>query len=213
MTLPEMLIGLTLGLFISAALLTMWLQLQSATLKALEYARLNRDLQTIGAFMVSDIRRAGYRAWSPDSGLALTANPFMSAANAISIDRAADNETENSCLIYSYDLNQDGQAGGIVNERFGFRLVDQAIEMRIGGTDFNCRQGSWQKITRPGTVIDTLQFTSIRKPLYPTTGCTAGHACITRQHITIRFSGHLDAQPTQSITIQQSVTVANDRIS
>ena len=213
MTLPELIIGLAIGLFISAGLLAMWLTLQDSTLKALEFARLNRDLQAIGDVMTDDIRRAGYRAWSPDSGLDIAVNPFMTAPYAVTIDRADASEAENSCLTYAYDVNQDGQMGGSINEAFGFRLHDQAIEMRIGGVIFNCRQGSWQDISQADTVIDTLQFSATLVPVYPSTGCVTGHPCITRYLITIQLSGHLNTQPTQIVTIERTVRIANDFIS
>jgi len=213
MTLVELLIGLSIGLFISVGLLAMWLTLQASTLKALELARLNRDLQAIGDVMSDDIRRAGYRAWSMDSGLDITVNPFMTAPYALTIDRANTNEAAASCLTYAYDLNQDGQPGGAFNEAFGFRLHDQAIEMRIGGMPFNCRQGSWQDITQPDTVIDTLSFTLDLVPLYPSGGCVSGQPCITRRLVTLQLSGHLSAQPTQIVTIERSVRIANDHIS
>lgn len=213
MTLPELIIGLAIGLFISVGLLAMWLTLQESTLKALEIARLNRDLQAIGDVMADDIRRAGYRAWSPDSGVDITINPFMTAPYAVTIDRANGAESEDSCLTYAYDLNQDGQIGGTINEGFGFRLHDQAIEMRIGGTIFNCQQGSWQDITQADTTIDGLLFTTAVIPIYPSTGCIAGQPCITRRLITIQLNGHLNAQPGQIVTIERTVHIANDRIS
>lgn len=213
MTLPELLIGLSIGLFISVGLLAMWLTLQESTLKALELARLNHDLQAISDLMADDIRRAGYRAWSPDSGLDISINPFMSAPYAITLDHAGAAEAEDSCLTYGYDLNQDGQAGGSVNEAFGFRLHDQAIEMRVGGAVFNCQQGSWQDITQSDTVIDTLIFTLDPVPLYPAAGCVAAQPCITRRLVTIQMSGHLSAQPAHIVSIQQAVRIANDRIS
>ena len=88
LTTVELLVGLVVGLFISAGLLTMWLKLQTSTLNALAYARLNQDLRAITTVMANDIRRAGYRAWSPNSGIDITANPFMTSPNAIAIDRS-----------------------------------------------------------------------------------------------------------------------------
>jgi type II secretory pathway component PulJ len=212
LTTVELLVGLAVGLFISAGLLAMWLKLQTSTLNALAYARLNQDLRAITTVMANDIRRAGYRAWSPDSGIDITVNPFMTAPNAIAIDRSDASESLASCLTYSYDLNQDGLPGGDVNEYFGFRLHAGAIEMRIGGMPFNCHAGTWQDITQAGTVIDRLHFSLQQRPVYPPGTCISAQPCVTARLVVIELSGHLTAQPTRIIDITRSIQIANDQI-
>lgn len=212
LTTVELLVGLVVGLFISAGLLTMWLKLQTSTLNALAYARLNQDLRAISTVMANDIRRAGYRAWSPDSAVDVTVNPFMTAPDDIVIDRFDAGEAPASCLTYSYDLNQDGLPGGGVNEHFGFRLHAGAIEMRVGGMPFNCHAGAWQDITQAGTIIDRLHFSLLQRAVYPPGGCIPAQPCITARLVVFELSGHLAAQPTRIIDITRSIHIANDRI-
>lgn len=144
----DLLIGLAIGLVITAGMLTMWLQLQSAALNALAAIRFHQDLHALSHVMTNDIARAGYWAWTPATGAAISANPFMTPTHTIQIDRASNTEIDNSCITYSYDLNQDGEVGGTMIEQFGFRLHNQAIEMRTGGTGFSCQSGIWQDIMR-----------------------------------------------------------------
>lgn len=209
-TILEMMIGLSLGLIISAGMLAMWLKLQSSTVGALQQSRLHQDLRAISHVMASDIRRAGYWGWSPDQGLDITQNPFISAGNNIHIDRANAGEAGNSCLTYSYDADHDGQVGHSTMEQFGFRLHDQAIEMRTGGAEFNCQSGRWQDITQSGTIITGLSFTLQQKTILPVTGCSAAQTCLRRRLLQFTISGHLQSRPEQVITVREQIRIRND---
>jgi type II secretory pathway component PulJ len=206
-------IGLLIGLIISGTMLSTWLNMQTSALTALQQSRLHQDLRAINYIMVRDIRRAGYWGWTPDSGIAVTENPFMTTANNINIDRADNNETDASCLTYSYDLDHDGLVGATSVEQFGFRLHDQAIEMRTGGTTFSCRDGLWQDITQTGTIITSLRFSMHNEIIAPTTGCNPGQTCIRRRLVNISLTGHLQSRPDQSITLEEQISIRNDHLS
>lgn len=209
----DLLIGLSIGLIISASLLAIWLQLQISTSKSLSLIRFNQDLQAIIHVMAGDIRRAGYWAWTPLSMQPISQNPFMTPTNAITIDKANATETDASCLIYSYDLNQDGQLGGALVEQFGFRLHNQAIEMRTGGSTFSCSAGSWQDISQTDLVITTLNFSIENKIIYPITGCVTALPCITRQLLSITLIAHSASHAAQTTTLKHTITIRNDLLS
>jgi type II secretory pathway component PulJ len=213
LTLLELMIGLLIGIFISSSMLTMWLKLQASALGALQQSRLHQDLRAIKHVMASDIRRAGYWGWSPDSALKITQNPFMTAVNDILIDQANDAEASASCLTYSYDRNHDGLVGNSNIEQYGFRLHQQAIEMRTGGTEFNCRAGQWQDITQAGTIITHLTFIMEDKNIYPAAGCNPGAPCQRQRLLTIQLTGHLQSQPEQAITLEEQIRIRNDYVS
>lgn len=201
-----------IGLIISGSLLAMWLNLQSKTLLALQQSRLHQDLRAINHVMVHDIRRAGYWAWTPASPLALTQNPFMTADNDLQINQASATESSDSCLTYSYDRNHDGLIGDGNVEQFGFRLHDQAIEMRTGGSVFNCHAGNWQDITQAGTVITILTFTLENAAIFPPAGCLSGQACQTQRRINIRLRGHHQSRPELAITLEEQIRIRNDHL-
>jgi len=209
-TLIELLIGLLLALIISGSLLALWLKLQAATLQSLQQSRLHQDLRAINHVMARDIRRAGYWGWTPDSNITLTQNPFMSAANDIIIDRADNHEPEASCLTYSYDANRDGLLGAGNTEQFGFRLHEQAIEMRTGGSAFNCHTGLWQDITQTGTIITDLRFTLQGRAVVPAAGCSPEQTCLIQRLLHIRLSGHLQDRPEQAVTLEEQINIRND---
>jgi len=212
LTTIELMIGLAIGLFISGSMLSMWINLQSSALVALQQSRLHQDLRAINHVMARDIRRAGYWAWSPDSNVSITENPFMMAINNIQIGRANNTETSASCLTYSYDRNRDGLVSSGNIEQFGFRLHNQAVEMRTGGSPFNCQQGLWQDISQHGTVITDLTFTLQNENIFPSTGCNPNQTCLKRRLVNIHLTGHLQTQPDQSITLEEQIRIRNDSL-
>lgn len=211
-TIVEMMIALSLGLIISSGMLATWLKLQKSAVGALQQSRLQQDLRAISHIMAADVRRAGYWGWSPELGLAIIQNPFMSAENDIHIDRVNTTEADHSCLTYSYDVDRNGQVGQTMVERFGFRLHDQAIEMRTGGIEFNCQSGKWQDITRSGTIITELIFTMQQETILPATGCSAAQMCLRRRLLMFTISGYLQTRPAQVITVREQVRIRNDAL-
>ena len=207
-----MMIALSLGLIISTGMLATWLELQKSAVGALQQSRLQQDLRAISHIMANDVRRAGYWGWSPQLGLAIMLNPFMSAENDIHIDRASTTEADRSCLTYSYDVDRNGQVGQSMVEQFGFRLHDQAIEMRTGGIQFNCQSGQWQDITRSGTIITELLFTMQQQTILPATGCSAAQICLRRRLLVFTISGYLQTRPAQVITVRGQARIRNDAL-
>lgn len=210
LTLIELIIGMTIGSLISGSLLAMWLNLQSSTIKALQQSHLHQDLRAIHYIMTRDIRRAGYWKWAPGSGLLPENNPFITAANNINIDKTNSSETNDSCLTYSYDRNNDGMVSKNNNEQYGFRLHNQAIEMRIGGAVFNCQSGNWEDITQGDTVITTLSFTLQETYVDSSTNCNTTPYCRIQRLVHMRISGYHNAYPELSITLEENIRIRND---
>ena len=212
LTLLELMTGLLIGLIVSGAMLAMWIKLQSSALGTLQQSRLHQDLRAITHIMANEIRRAGYWGWSPDSSLDITQNPFMSAANNLLVDQANTTEADASCLTYSYDRDHNGQVGGASIEQFGFRLHNQAVEMRTGGAEFNCQSGQWQDITQNGTIITGLTFTLQEDTIYPASGCNPGQTCLSRRLVHFRLTGHLQSRPGHIVTLEERIRIRNDRL-
>lgn len=68
-----------------------------------------------------------------------------------------DDERPFSCVLYAYDRNRNGRIDiDADDERFGFRLRNQALERRVGGR--SCKQNGWHDISEPDHRLTTLEF-------------------------------------------------------
>jgi len=113
-TLIEMMIAMVLGLFVTGAIISVFLTSVKTNTENLKMIRLNQELRGVMTFMVDELKRAGYSA-DPDN------NSFINAFDASTA----------SCILYSYDENNDGilnTAAPAPIEKFGFRLVENEIK-------------------------------------------------------------------------------------
>ena len=136
LSLIELMIGITVALFIAAAGGSMLVgQLREHRALALE-ARLTQDLRTAADLITRDLRRAGY--WG-NAGAVAGTNPYA----ALTPDTATADAVS---LRYSMDATENNVVDG--NEQFGFRLRAGAIELQLGA-------GNWQALTDAGTLTVT----------------------------------------------------------
>ena len=178
LSLIELMIGLAIGLFITAiggALLASHVRENRSLL--LE-ARLMQDLRTAADMITRDLRRAGYWAgatsavWSPGV-TAVISNPY----GAVSPSSAASDAV---AFRYSRDSTENNAVDS--NEEFGFRLNSGAIEMRLGA-------GGWQALTDAGTLTVTAFSVTTGVERIPLEGacskaCTAAStACPPQQEV------------------------------
>ncbi|MFP4280741.1 MAG: prepilin-type N-terminal cleavage/methylation domain-containing protein [Halochromatium sp.] len=144
LSLVEVMIGLTVGLLIMLSALTLYTVNLRYAVDLLGAARLNAELRAAMDMMVTDIRRAGF------GGQAFT-EPHFSDLELYE---------DGSCLVFTYDANQDGvlrqkadDASGSY-ELFGFKVDDHLLKVRQGGGDLSaCNSGGqWHGLTDPATV-------------------------------------------------------------
>lgn len=171
MTLTGLMIGMTLGTLVLSGISTLYLLSVQGSTDTLRAIRLNQELRSVIELMQQDIRRAGY--WAAAHTEDPAENPFQSEIAAINNDLsigAALGEPDASCLVYSYDLNDNGAIGVCDGcalseapfdaapydqsnvEMFGFRLRNGAVQMRARRANqseiaFDCRSGWWEAIT------------------------------------------------------------------
>lgn len=222
-SLTELMIGSAVGLLVIAGAAQLYLLNLRATSDNLRISRLNQELRATLDLLHNDLRRAGYWALEPDSGDPAD-NPFQSAGNRVRLGHVT-GEADDSCILYSYDLNSDqlvgvgaagtpGLATTAVNlEQFGFRLRDGVIQMRNGGSSFDCTTGSWQAITDPDTEITTLQFTLMEtcsNLLDTTQTCLSGEPALLARRIGIAIDGRSRSDNAVSQQLTSTVTIAND---
>ncbi|WP_158967088.1 prepilin peptidase dependent protein B [Paraglaciecola sp. L3A3] len=121
-------------------------------------SRLEEEVNAVMAVISQDIKRLGYLGLTEDLVVDPTIfiNPF---ANSLVISEFP-KEDKNSCITFAYDRDQNGLLDNkVINEQFGFRLKDKAIEIRVDG--YQCTESYWQDLTDSKVVkITKLEFTS-----------------------------------------------------
>ena len=181
LSIVELMVGITIGLFILAgATMVLTTQLGDNRRLLLE-AQVQQDLRTTADMISRDLRAAGYwvRAFSqvwPTVGVAAQANPYSTTPIAIT-----GNDTS---VVYSRSLNDEATGANFEddvitdNERSGFRLKTDtgAIQVQLG-------QGNWQDLTDPAVVTVSnfnmvINTTRLDLPLNPRGpgGCTLKQA-------------------------------------
>lgn len=222
-SLTELLIGSAVGLLVIAGAVQLYLLNLRVTGDNLRISRLNQELRATLDLLRNDLRRAGYWALEPGSGDPAD-NPFQTAGNRVHFGQVS-GEADDSCILYSYDLNSDrlvgvGEAGnpgpattGVNLEQFGFRLREGVVQMRNGGDSFDCTSGSWQAITDPDTEIIILQFTlteTCSNLIDSMQACSSAEPALLHRHIAIAIEGRSrsDTSVTQQLT--STVAIAND---
>jgi len=209
LTLVELMIALAINGILFTALLTIFSANVEHYHKSIELNRLNQSLQAAMNIMVSDIRRAGY--WSnatSDVGTGQNNNPFMVSGTDISVNAGA------NCILFTYDYDKNGTLASISSttedERYGFRLSNQAVQARTPGSAFDCNASAsaWENLTDPNIVqITNLSFTLSTSTI--TTG--PGTKGIQFRSVDITLAGRLAKDNTVTKTLTQHVRIRNDK--
>ncbi|OUR82091.1 type IV pilin [Cycloclasticus sp. 46_120_T64] len=111
LTLVEMMIAMVLGLFVTAVIISVFSTNVRTNVENMKMIRLNQELRGAMTFMVDELKRTGYSADSTEIS-------FM----------ASFERPNSSCILYSYDLNGNGDRDS--NEHFGFRLDTTAKQIK-----------------------------------------------------------------------------------
>lgn len=193
----ELMISITIGMIISAAIMSIFLAVIKSDSDTLKSIRLNQDMRATMSLIIRDLRRAGYNSAAVANVLAGTANPFQT----LTID------TANSCLDYSYDVNQDGV---LANESFGYRLSGGAIQTSTDTTDCSAN-GNWLNLTDQFlTNISAFTVTDPDTDGDGNPGITTDG--VTTHQVTITITANLIRDTTVVRTITEIVEVRNVEI-
>jgi prepilin peptidase dependent protein B len=207
-TLTELLVALVINVLVLSSLLGLFIANLNHYTTAIGTNRLNQQLQAVMQLMTSDIRRAGY--WANSSTLVGTdtnTNPFMSTTTNVSVGG-----TGNSCIIFAYDHASTGTLPSIStttdDDRYGYRLMNGAIQSRPWGATFSCSAGAtaWENVTDPTVTITGLTFTLTTQSI--TTGL--GTSALVTRSVDISLTGELTSNTAISKTLTQHVRIRND---
>jgi type IV pilus assembly protein PilW len=174
--------------------------------------------------MTNDIRRAGYWGGAV-TGANLTLNPFTDVevrnvgAGALQVP-VAGTPVNGNCITYSYDANAWPNAAyniadsdtPEVAEYFGFRLVNNAIQIKTQGTTSQavaCDNGTWVNLTDPDEVtITNLQFTLSAE--YSATNASGN--TVTARSVNIVITGESESDATIDASLSDIVKIRNNLV-
>lgn len=204
----EVLVALTIAVILLPSLIAVFTGFTKQYQASVNNARLNQTLQAALSLMTSDIRRAGF--WKnayTDLGQDSNHNPFM--ASNINI-----NNTGN-CILFTYDKLGLGSlpsiGTGTDDERYGFRLMNNAIQARPSGAAYDCNAtaSAWTNITDPNVItITQLSFNQSTSTVNISTA--SGSPTLTVRTVTISVTGRSTSNSTVTKTLTQQVRVQND---
>lgn len=197
-SLVEFMIAVTLGLVLTTGAMSLYAGTVKSNADLVRTVRLEQELHAVMDLMLADLRRAGSHG-RPSSFASGAANPF-----SLDAPGAFAGETTDSCITFSYDLDQDGLldiAAG--DERFGYRLRSNAVEMRRAGLACGATgTPDWEAITDPGhTRITALQFIVTAAPSGP----------IEVRNVRVSLTGEPVEDSSITRTLVRAVRVQNDR--
>lgn len=228
LSLVELMVGMTVGLIVLTAVFTIYITAMQGGRDTLNAAKLNVELRGAMDVMVEEIRRAG------SGGAGGPGSPFMNRNTATFSDLAVSGT--GNCIEFSYDANGNGTLGS--DEYFGFRIQNNAIEMRNGGTGVinSCTNGTWERLTDPAFVtiptlptgsgyfsvayqcLNTGTNTSASQPclpgnsLYDTALTNPAVNLIELREVTINLPGQLVNDTNMRIVLNQHILVRNHRV-
>lgn len=155
-TITELLITMALGLSVVGSVLVGYMATYTSSMDTLAASKMNQDMNAVMNLMITEFRRAGYSsdaasASSPTENVFNQPNDtalevYDTMAGNTELVAAGDGTwtnnfggtptaTEGSCIVYAYDLDEDGIVDA--NELGGFRLNAGEVQMRTSGDTTN----------------------------------------------------------------------------
>ena len=198
LTLIELMIGLLITGVVMASALAMYGAAVKHSRATAEQGQLDKSLHHVLGMMVRDIRRAGYWASASTS----SENSFMQSGTDITVNSG------NNCILLTYDHNADGSLpavnSGIDDERYGYRLMNNALQFRPNNAAFDCTASaaSWANLTDPNVLTVTA---------FSVTKTDTTTANMTLRNITVSITGQLVSDTSITKTLTQTVKVQNDK--
>ncbi|MEK8048799.1 prepilin-type N-terminal cleavage/methylation domain-containing protein [Ideonella sp. DXS22W] len=216
MSLVELMVGVTIGLFILAAATLVVTSQLGDNRRMLTDAQLQQDMRATMDIAVRDMRRAGYWAhgWNnvwADSVTNAMANPY----NTVSATRSS---REGDSIVYDRSTDEEGQQSGTDNdrvdssERVGFRFNAAAgtVEMLMGGD-------TWQTLTDPAVMRVTrfdLTYTTQAVPLPCGAQCpVSSRGCaldLLVRNATLVFSAQAASDASVKRSVRSDLRLRND---
>jgi prepilin peptidase dependent protein B len=165
MSVIELMVGITLGLFVIGGALAMLMSNITGSRGLLLEARLNQDLRATADIIARDFKRSGYWAKAIE-GVKISDGATAAATNPYS------NITCTSCISGTTSQVEYSYTKGVENdtvdasEKFGYRLNAGAVQMQMSN-------GNWQPITDTN-ILTITNFAIVEAK----TGVSVALACV-----------------------------------
>ncbi len=136
MSLVELMVGVTVGLFIVAAAVTLVAGQLADNRKLTLELQVQQDLRATGDIITRQLRRAGFAGVEGAQDGIASPGGALPAANALATVTTSAPDFNSVGFSYHYNDDDDGP--------YGYRLVNGVIQAQMGGL--------WQQLTDPRTV-------------------------------------------------------------
>jgi prepilin peptidase dependent protein B len=153
LSLVELMVGIAIGLVVTAAMLKAFAGHVVRTQRLLQEARVEQDLRSAVDVIVRDLRRAGHWEQAARPPGAAASNPF----EPIDVPSASE-------IHYAYSQDDNDEVDS--NEHHGFRLQDRTLKGADGSS-------GWQPLTDPSVVQVTELSIDLQTRAEP-----LGHFCV-----------------------------------
>jgi prepilin-type N-terminal cleavage/methylation domain-containing protein len=208
-TLIEMMMAVAISSFLLLGLIGLYVANSSHNKLILQDAKLDVTIQAVSSLIEADIANAGY--WG-NAGSSIS-NPFVLNGSTYHVTVSPAND----CIKLTYDKNDDGSLPSISSsyddERYGYRLSNNAIQYRPWGASFDCAAAStaWTNLTDPNVIsIQALSFT----PEYYSEdidGAGAGTTEIRIGYVTVSITAANADDASNTKTYTRTVRMRNDQ--
>ena len=215
LSIVEMMIGITIGLFILAGSAFVMTSQVTDNRKLLLEAQLNQDLRTVAMFLINDLRRANYyggtyrHVWASDPAL-VAYNPYKTLIPASS--------DGSSSIQYARSLDDRfGNAAPGDDTVDTSELVTIALNASTNVVEMTLGNGSPQALTDGNVVKVTdmtfkVQYKDLPVPCGMTCPVDAGNCRLTQRQRIVSFTLVAQAvhDPTVRRSMQESIRLRND---
>ncbi|NML14716.1 hypothetical protein [Azohydromonas caseinilytica] len=212
LSLLEVLLGLSIGLFVAASATVLLHQLLGENRRLLLQLRLERQVQTVADLVLRDLRRAGHWARADEGikrlGQLPPDNPYARIDDALP-------ERPGDTLRFAYADADSAAAGVQANEQAGFRLRDGIVDMRLGGR--------WQPLTDPASITVTAFELSLHQRALdlerhcdtprPQGRCLPGETCpprLLQRRVALRLEAQSAQEPALRHALRGEVALRNE---
>ena len=196
-SLVELMISMTLGLASITAMASLVGQGIALNSSLLAKSRLDEEMNAVLAVVSHDLKRAGYYAHTNKivKNPTIFSNPFDDNLST----SAYVGEPVTSCINFAYDRNKNGVLDTSPNnEKYGFRLRDRAVEIRLNGAA--CDESGWHDLTDPNVVqVTALKFLVEKSAVQQ----------VIQTRVTIELQARLKSHPDILRSINTSVLIEN----
>ncbi|MBH9554348.1 PilW family protein [Inhella gelatinilytica] len=144
-SLVELLVGVTAGLFVMVGALSLFATSVQNTRRMVAESRVQQDLRNIADVVTRDLRRGGYWQNAPAGTVATGAGTTVTVANVYSPISATESSAAGG---FSYAYSKDADNTLATGESFGFSISDGVLSMQTAsGVSYPLNDAAYTTVT------------------------------------------------------------------